>query len=133
MIGHALDQDFQSAASKVIWMPAHNSTSNLGGKWLSNGQPLSASDVIGNDLVDELAKQAAGADAFPKEHIEMVRQMAGRLHEAAMWIGRATAYANHCPVDALTAGSHTMNHGFIGDLEGGMEMARKTESKTTAR
>ena len=35
-----------------------------------------------------------------------------------MWIGRATAYASHCPVDALTAGSHTKNHGFIRYSEG---------------
>ena len=33
-------------------------------------------DVIGNDLVDDLAQQAAGADALPEEQIEMVRQMA---------------------------------------------------------
>ena len=47
-----------------------------------------------------------------------MRQMAGRLREAAMWIGRATAYANHCAVGALPAITHTENHGFIRDPEG---------------
>ena len=50
---------------QVIWMLAHKTTSDPDGNRVSNGQPHRASDVIGNDLVDELAKQGAGADALP--------------------------------------------------------------------
>ena len=54
---------------QVVWMLAHNSESGVGSKSLSNGEALTISDVIGNDLVDELAKQAARADALPEGQI----------------------------------------------------------------
>ena len=40
---------------RVVWMPAHNSASDLSGKRLSNGQQVHEHDAVGNDLVDELA------------------------------------------------------------------------------
>ena len=84
-------------------MPAHNTATSYIGKKLSNGQPLQAHDVVGNDLVDGLAKRIARRDALPRAQVRMVRKAAARLHDAAVWIGRATAYANHCPLDALVA------------------------------
>ena len=46
-------------SERVLWMPAHCSAGSIGGKTLSNGQPLMAHDVAGNAYVDELAKRLA--------------------------------------------------------------------------
>ena len=48
----------------------------------------------------------------------MVRWQAARLHEAATWIGRATAYANHCPLDALVQVAPDAKRCFIRDSDG---------------
>ncbi len=86
---------------RVGWMPAHNSLSGFAHKKRSDGQHLSRANVVGNDLVDELAKRAAAATAPPRRQLEFVRTEARRLTEAAVWAARATAFANRCPLSAL--------------------------------
>ena len=88
--------------ARVVWMPAHSTDTSYIGKLLSNGQPVQAHDVAGNALVDTLAKGIASRDSVPREQVRLVRERSARLRDVALWIGRATAYANHCPLDALT-------------------------------
>ena len=77
-------------------MPAHCG-SNFQGKRLSNGEALSQADVDGNAYVDSLAKQAAQRDRAPREQVAIVRNASSRLESIALWIGQATAFANHFP------------------------------------
>ena len=98
-------------------MPAHNTATSYVGKKLSNGQPVQAHDVVGNDNVDGLAKQVARRDAMPRAQVQSVRDAAERLRDAAIWIGRATAYANHCPLDALVAVDPAAPRQYLRDSE----------------
>ena len=77
-------------------MPAHCG-SNIEGKSLSNGQELTEADVRGNDYVDTLAKQIARRDRAPRDQVARVSSAGQRLQSIAMWIGQATALANHFP------------------------------------
>jgi len=120
-ISNALADDHQ----RVVWMPAHNTATSFVGKKLSNGELVQSHDVIGKDMVDELAKRVARTDAMPRHQVAMVRQQATRLREAAMWIGRATAYANRCPLDALMRTSPNDKRQFVRDSEG--MQARRTK------
>jgi len=91
---------------------------------MSNGKPVQAHDVTGNDLVDELAKQIARRDALPRAQVQMVRDAAARLREAALWIGRATAYANRCPLDTLAPVDPGAKRQYVRDSEA--ERPRRT-------
>ncbi|CAK0854921.1 unnamed protein product [Prorocentrum cordatum] len=68
---------------------------------MSNGELVQAHDVAGNDLVDDLAKQTARRGAIPRAQVQLVRAVAARLRDAAVWIGRTTVYANRCTLDVL--------------------------------
>ena len=46
-------------ARAFVWMPAHTKAREVGRRRLSNGQPLSATDRLGNALADRQAKAAA--------------------------------------------------------------------------
>ena len=48
-------------------------------------------------MSDRLAKQAARRHKPPQCQIDMVRSEGQLLMDAAMWIGKATALANHFP------------------------------------
>ncbi len=87
---------------RVKWMPAHNGSGSIAHKRLSDGTRLTREHVAGNDLVDCLAKEVAKADARPKAQMAFARAQARRVVEAAQWLGRCTAYANHCPLSDLT-------------------------------
>ena len=112
-VANALEGD----KARVVWMPAHSSLSNITHKRLSNGMPLRAGDVVGNDLVDQLAKRVARRSAMPKHQLSFVRSQATRLMEAAMWIGRATVFANHCPLESLTSVDPLAAKQFVRDSE----------------
>ena len=103
---------------RVVWMPAHNSEADVGNKTLSNGEALAPSDVVGNDLADELAKQIARGDAMPECQMDLVRDQGSQLRDAAMWIGRATAYANNCPLDDLGVARVDGRRRFVRDTDG---------------
>ena len=102
---------------RVVWMPAHNSISDIGHRKLSDGALLSTADVVGNDLVDRLAKQIARRDSVPKPQLQFVRSQGACLLDAAMWIGRATAFANHCPEEFLTSVDTGSKRKFLRDSE----------------
>ena len=70
---------------------------------MRSGQSVRAHNIVGNDFVDALAKEIARKDALPRAQIQMVCETAARLRDAAVRIGRATAYANRCPLVALSA------------------------------
>ena len=69
----------------------------FGHRELSDGSKLTTADVQSNDFVDTLAKQIARRDRVPNSQLAMVRRAGKRLKDIAMWIGRATAYANSFP------------------------------------
>ena len=92
-IAVALEDD----VSRVTWMPAHCSLRDTEHKQLGDGSPLTAAHVRGNDLVDTLAKQIARRDQVPRSQVHMVQLADKRIKAIAMWIGRATAYANNFP------------------------------------
>ena len=50
---------------RVVRMPAHCSSKHIGVKILGDGAKLSTLDVLGNALVDQLAKEPAQADRVP--------------------------------------------------------------------
>ena len=112
-----LSAALQPDPDRVIWMPAHCTDTGYVGKSLGNGQPLQAHDVAGNDYVDALAKQAARRDAVPRAQVRMVRAAAERLRDAALWIGRATAFANHCPLDSMVPVAPGAKRQYLRDSE----------------
>ncbi|CAK0875640.1 unnamed protein product, partial [Prorocentrum cordatum] len=67
----------------VMRTQAQNTVTNDVSKKMSNGRLAQASDVAGNDLVDDLAKQAARRDAVPQAQVQLVRAAAARLRDAA--------------------------------------------------
>ena len=54
---------------------------------------------------------------MPKDQLSFVRSQATRLMEAAMWIGRATVFANHCPLESLTSVDPLAAKQFVRDSE----------------
>ena len=92
-LAHTLEGD----TSRVAWMPAHCSEDQAYTRCLSNGQALTAADICINALVDGLAKEVARRQKPPQWQIDMVRAEGRKVADAAMWIGRATAFANRFP------------------------------------
>jgi len=82
---------------RAVWMPAHCAEAAASQKRLSNGDLLTVADIRGNALVDTLAKQIAKRDQVPKAQRALVCTANERLTGIAVWIGRATAYANNFP------------------------------------
>ena len=71
----ALEDD----TSRITWMPAHCNLGSIEHKKLSNGSPLTAADVHGNDLVDTLAKKIARRDQVPRSQLAMVGRADERI------------------------------------------------------
>jgi len=88
----------------VAWMPAHCKDAQIGRRMLSNGVPLSATDLAANDYVDKKAKAEAKALRPPAGQLRFVASQGIRLLEAATWLGQITTYANHYPVPGQAAG-----------------------------
>eukprot|EP00973_Karenia_brevis_P070715 9830177-Karenia_brevis.AAC.1 len=78
-------------------MPAHCTAAQIGVKRLSNGEALSALDLKANALVDQMAKEAAGADRVPPEQRRAVKATWDKFAAVAMWIGHATVLATEFP------------------------------------
>jgi hypothetical protein len=105
----------EEATDRVSWMPAHNAATGLEHKKRSDGKALTKVNVVGNDLVDKLAKEAAKAAAAPKEQLSWVRAGARKLTEAAVWAAKATAFANNCPLDSLVTVDPGEKRKFVRD------------------
>ncbi len=110
---------------RAVWMPAHYSQAQVGQKRLSNGDLLSTADLVGNDCVDALAKQVAQIQRPPTQQMKAVRGAGVRLTEAAMWLGRCTALANHFPNPAWTPGMDGKLR-YLRDSQGSRALTRKS-------
>ncbi len=86
-----------TAGNRLAWMPAHCSKSQAGQKEMSNGCKVSDIDIAGNAFVDKWAKEAAEAQAPPKQDFELILQRTQLLQSVARWIGVCTEAANHYP------------------------------------
>ena len=84
-------------ASRVSWMPAHSTEKTRANKVRSDGRQLSSVDMLTNARADELAKAVPRAHRPPRADVWRIRNNAGRLYDAALWLGRVTALANHLP------------------------------------
>ena len=84
-------------AGRVAWMPAHCTEEQAYSRRLSDGTPLTVTDITSNAVVDGLAKKVARQQKLPQWQCDMVRDEGRKVAEAAMWIGRATAFANRFP------------------------------------
>ena len=96
-LAHALGDE----ADRVRWMPAHCSSAAAGSHFCSDGSTLLGTDIIANDYADEMAKSVASADQPSWHDRQMVLTEAERVTQAAQWIGRATALANHFPQSSM--------------------------------
>jgi len=91
------------APERALWMPAHCTDKSMIGKTMSDGRLVTKHDVEANALVDGLAKQVARRHEVPEYQARMVRAAGKKVEEAAIWIGRATAYAARCPAHLVGA------------------------------
>jgi hypothetical protein len=121
----ALDDDPQ----RVVWMPAHCSKDAVGVRRLGNGELLTALDVTGNALVDQLAKEAARVDRLPRACREEVRKLGEVVTAVATWIGAVTQLAKHFP-DPQWTGAGTLQH--FRDSQGAPRKATASASRCLA-
>ena len=113
----------------MAWMPAHCSEGAAGQKRLSNGDRLTVTDVRANSFADKYAKQVPRGEKPPLRDFAAVRRASVKLEEAARWLGRITALANHFPVATVDRdGAPSLGH--IRDAEG---IKRATTSRPAAR
>ena len=86
---------------RVGWMPAHCSAGQAGSHEKSDGSQLSLMDIMGNDVADRMAKEAAMKDAPPERALEAVRRAGRLLRAVARWIGQVTVLAGKFPLPAV--------------------------------
>ena len=115
-------------ARRVIWMPAHCRVSQAGSKLMSNGLPITVRDINGNKLVDSGAKAIARREKPPKQQIAFVKKEGQLVREAAMWLGKITALANHFPNPAWSEGQDRKSK-FLRDSQGCRANVKKSENR----
>ena len=82
-------------ADKLVWMPAHTSTGDVGEAKLSNGTRLSMVDWRANRLVDALAKLSALEVQYLPEVVKLLKGAEAAVKHAAKLLGRTTHAANN--------------------------------------
>ena len=107
-------------------MPAHCSESQIGVKQLSNGDYLSALDVKGNALVDQLAKEAARENRLPAQQRKAVKNVSDTVAAVATWLGQITYFANSFPDPGRTGHDQQRK---LRDSQG-LSSGRPTRSRT---
>ena len=107
-------------------MPAHCTVAQAGSKLMSNGLPITVRDIRGNELVDSGAKAIARRERPPKHQIAFVKKEGCVVREAAMWLGKITALANHFPNPAWSEGQGRKSK-FLRDSQGCR--VRKSETR----
>ena len=102
-IGHALDGSISRLAAEglLVWMPAHQTTSAIGNRILSNGEKLSTVDWRANRLVDALAKQAAAQRQAPSAITRLLVSARVFVNHAACLLGCVTHAANNCRLEVV--------------------------------
>ena len=78
----------------LAWMPAHTTAADVGCRFFSKGELLSARDRRGNDLADALAKQAVEAQRVPRRIRNAIHEQEREVTEMAWWVARTTVEAN---------------------------------------
>jgi len=102
-IGIALDGDIAVLIETglLVWMPAHQTTSAIGCKELSNGDNLTVADWRANRLVDALAKQAATGRRAPMAITRLLASSRRAVEHAAALLGQVTHAANNFVVEEV--------------------------------
>ena len=88
-----------SPTRRVHWMPAHCSFEEAGTRKLSDGSPLTTTQIVANREVDKHAKAAAEADRVPSETVARVRREWKLVAAVAKWIGVITVQAQQYDAD----------------------------------
>ncbi len=94
LVRNAIDDDFNTAADMLTWMPAHGSTASIHSAVMSNGSPVSPLYWRANRLVDLLAKTAACEHRLPKTLCKFVEDSAKLVQHHAARLACATKEAN---------------------------------------
>ena len=94
MIGHALDEDFSSAARMVVWMPSHDAAHTINVVKDSSGSLLTPVMWRANRLADLLAKSAAEPLRLPRRIAKYVAVMSKLVAHHCARLGVATRRAN---------------------------------------
>ena len=94
MIGHALDEDFSSAARMVVWMPSHGAAHTINVVKDSSGSLLTPVMWRANRLADLLAKSAAEPLRLPRRIAKYVAVMSKLDAHRCARLGVATHRAN---------------------------------------
>ena len=93
-----------SPARRVHWMPAHCGFDEAGTRQISDGTPLTTSQIVANREVDKHAKAAAEIDRLPKELVARVRKEWMLVVAVARWIGVVTVRAQRHDVEEDPSG-----------------------------
>ena len=115
---------------------SHQGAANIGTQRPGAPRPLSALDVRGNDEADRLAKRAASVHQVPGTELDAIVAAQQRVVEAAVWIGRATRYANHCPLEDLGIPAWACGFGapaFARDCDGRRPPRKSAKGKAAER
>ena len=82
----------------VGWMPAHLTTADLalGTATKSDGSLVTATDILGNDVADRLAKLGAEFHRVAMSDVRRWKKAFAEAKARAKWIGKATHAANNC-------------------------------------
>ena len=97
MVLGAIDDDHQSAANSMRWMPSHTSAARMKSAppLDSRGEPITWVMWRANRLADALAKSAADQRRLPAAALAFLRDAKDlHLHQAAV-LGMVTYAANH--------------------------------------
>ena len=82
-------------ASAVTWMPSHTAATEVGLVMRGDGQPMTATDRLGNALADNQARIAAGQFAADQDVIDLLKDFDDQALAALKWLGRVTWLATH--------------------------------------
>ena len=85
----------------LSWVPAHTVAADVGVRRIGNGQFLTARDRAGNDLADQLAKEAVAAHRVPLRVREAIAAQEKSVSDMAWWVARVTLAANAWGADKI--------------------------------
>ncbi len=97
MVGQHLDGDIVSivTSQRLVWLPAHLTTSAISNRWLSNGKRFTVVDWRANRLADMVAKLTADGASPPKRTVQVALSGLKASRHAAAKLGLVTFAANN--------------------------------------
>ncbi len=84
----------EEAAELVHWMPAHTPESSIGHVFCSDGTLVDSDKWCSNQIVDQLAKDAADTVRLPAQFRSRVLHLEAQLKELAIYLGKLTHEVN---------------------------------------